>query len=148
MTAASSPAKPAVPVLDWKRCDDGFYCATARLPLNYDHPRGAKISIAVIRSRASGPGPSLGWLFFNGGGPNPQVSTISGVYPNLPAAWRERYNIIMFDPRGMGYSTQIRCFPTEAAESKLLGEPSPGAPATASCPPWCGWTHHRHRRRR
>jgi pimeloyl-ACP methyl ester carboxylesterase len=27
----------------------------------------------------------------------------------------------MFDPRGMGYSTQVRCFPTEAAENKLLG---------------------------
>jgi len=120
-SAAAKLAQPAVPVLDWKRCDDGFYCATARVPLNYSHPRGAHISIAVISSRATGPGPSLGWLFINGGGPNPQVSTMSGVYPNLPAAWRERYNIIMFDPRGMGYSTQIRCFPTEAAESKLLG---------------------------
>jgi pimeloyl-ACP methyl ester carboxylesterase len=43
------------------------------------------------------------------------------VYPKLPAAWRERYNLIIFDPRGMGYSTQVRCFPTEAAENKLLG---------------------------
>ena len=111
-TSASKPAEPAVPVLDWKPCDDGFYCATARVPLNYSHPRGAQISIAVISSRATGPGPSLGWLFLNGGGPNPQVSTLPGGYPNLPAAWRERYNLITFDPRGMGYSTQIRCFPT------------------------------------
>jgi pimeloyl-ACP methyl ester carboxylesterase len=121
LTATSMVAEPAVPVLGWKPCDDGFYCATARVPLNYGHPRGARISIAVISSRATGPGPSLGWLFLNGGGPNPQVSTLSGAYPNLPAAWRERYNIITFDPRGMGYSTQIRCFPTEAAETKLLG---------------------------
>jgi len=121
VTAASKPAGPTVPALDWKPCDHGFYCATARVPLNYSHPRGAKISIAVISSRATGPGHSLGWLFLNGGGPNPQVSTLSRVYPNLPAAWRERYNLIMFDPRGMGYSTQIRCFPTEAAERKLLG---------------------------
>ncbi len=118
---ASKSAEPAVPVLEWKPCDDGFYCATARVPLNYSDPHGTQISIAVISSRATGPGPSLGWLFFNGGGPNPQVSTMSRVYPNLPAAWRERYNIITFDPRGMGYSTQIRCFPTEAAENKLLG---------------------------
>jgi len=69
-SAAAKLAQPAVPVLDWKRCDDGFYCATARVPLNYSHPRGAHISIAVISSRATGPGPSLGWLFINGGGPH------------------------------------------------------------------------------
>jgi pimeloyl-ACP methyl ester carboxylesterase len=118
LTAASVPA---VPVLRWKPCDHGFYCATARAPLNYSHPHGAQVSIAVISSRATGPGHSLGWLFLNGGGPNPQVSTLPGGYPNLPAAWRERYNLITFDPRGMGYSTQIRCFPTEGAEHKLLG---------------------------
>jgi pimeloyl-ACP methyl ester carboxylesterase len=122
VTAAPKPARPAVPPLDWKPCDHGFYCATARVPLNYRHPRGTKISIAVISSRATGPGRSLGWLFLNGGGPNPQVSTLSRVYPNLPAAWHERYNLIMFDPRGMGYSTQIRCFPSQAAERKLLGD--------------------------
>ena len=120
-SGAAESAGAAVPVLDWKPCDDGFYCAAARVPLNYSDPHGAQISIAVISSRATGPGAGLGWLFFNGGGPNPQVSTMSRVYPNLPAAWRERYNIITFDPRGMGYSTQIRCFPTEAAENKLLG---------------------------
>ena len=121
MTAASKPAEPAAPALHWKPCDNGFYCATARVPLNYSHSRGAQISIAVISSRATGPGRSLGWLFLNGGGPNPQVSTLPRAYPNFPAPWRERYNLITFDPRGMGYSTPIRCFPTEAAENKLLG---------------------------
>jgi pimeloyl-ACP methyl ester carboxylesterase len=123
--APRQPAGPAVPVLAWKPCDHGFRCASARVPLNYKDPRGRQISIAVISHRATGPGRRLGWLFFNGGGPNPQVSTMSTVYPNLPAAWRERYNIITFDPRGMGYSTQIRCFPTEAAENKLLGNLPP-----------------------
>jgi pimeloyl-ACP methyl ester carboxylesterase len=122
-TASAAPASagPAVPVLTWKSCDTGYYCATARVPLNYRDPRGPQISIAVISHRATGPGPSLGWLFFNGGGPNPQVVTMPRFWPNLPAQWRERYNIITFDPRGMGYSTQIRCFPTEAAENALLG---------------------------
>ncbi len=126
--AAPRPAAPAVPVLAWKPCDHGFQCATARVPLNYRDPRGAQITIAVISHRATGPGRSLGWLFFNGGGPEPQVSAMSGVYPILPAAWRERYNIITFDPRGMGYSTQVRCYPTEAASEKAEGN-LPGSPA-------------------
>jgi pimeloyl-ACP methyl ester carboxylesterase len=124
-SAAPKPAGPAVPVLDWKPCDDGFQCATARVPLTYSDPGGAQISIAVISHRATGPGSTLGWLFINGGGPAPQVSGMPSTYSNLPAAWREQYNIITFDPRGMGYSTQIRCFPTEAAENKLLGNLPP-----------------------
>jgi len=120
---ASGLTGAAVPVLAWKPCDNGFQCATARVPLNYKDPRGAQLSIAVISHRATGPGSSLSWLFFNGGGPNPQVDSLVQAYDNggLPAPWRERYNIITFDPRGMGYSTQLRCFPTEAAENKLLG---------------------------
>jgi pimeloyl-ACP methyl ester carboxylesterase len=120
--AVSSVAvSAAVPTLAWKPCDGGYQCATARVPLNYKDPDGTRISIAVISHRATGPGTSLGWLFINGGGPNPQVSTMSSTYPALPAPWRERYNVITFDPRGMGYSTQIQCFPTEAAENALLG---------------------------
>jgi pimeloyl-ACP methyl ester carboxylesterase len=126
--AAPRPAGPAAPALAWKPCDHGFQCATAHLPLNYRDPRGAQISIAVISHRATGPGPSLGWLFFNGGGPEPQVSTMPGVYPILPAAWRERYNIITFDPRGMGYSTQVRCYPTVAARDKAMGNLPDGFP--------------------
>ena len=120
-SATASPATPTVPVLAWKPCDGMFRCATARVPLNYRDPRGATISIAVISHLATGPGRSLGWLFLNFGGPNPQLGNMATVYPNLPAAWRERYDLIIFDPRGMGYSTQIRCFPTEAAENQLLG---------------------------
>jgi pimeloyl-ACP methyl ester carboxylesterase len=120
-SAAPAPARPAVPVLAWKSCDDGFQCATALVPLDYHDPRAAQVSIAVISHQATGPGSALGWLFINGGGPNPQVSGLPTTYQQIPAAWRERYNIITFDPRGMGYSTQVRCFPTEAAEEKLLG---------------------------
>jgi pimeloyl-ACP methyl ester carboxylesterase len=136
LTAALTQAQPEVPVLAWKACDDGFYCATARVPLNYRDPRGAKISIATISSRATGPGRSLGWLFFNGGGPSPQVVQLPMIYHNLPAAWRERYNLIMFDPRGMGYSTQIRCFPSEAAENKLTGNLPPFPVGAAQQATW------------
>ena len=115
-------AGPAVPELAWKPCEHGFYCATAHVPLNYRDPRGPRIRIAVISSRATGPGRSLGWLFFNGGGPEPQVSGFSAVYSTFPAQWRERYNIITFDPRGLGYSTQVRCYPSEAAEQRATGK--------------------------
>ena len=109
-----------VPVLHWKACDGGFECATARVPLDYQHPGGAKISIAMVRHLATDPARRLGSLFINGGGPAEQIEGSLGFYPTLPAVLRERYDIVFFDPRGFGFSTAVRCFPTAAAEQKFL----------------------------
>ncbi len=119
---APRPAPPgqAVPVLHWRPCDSGFQCATARVPLDYHRPRGATIRLAVLRHRATEPAHRIGSLFVNGGGPNEQIEGVLRAYHNFPAVLRARFDIITFDPRGFGYSTAIRCFPTQAAESKLL----------------------------
>jgi pimeloyl-ACP methyl ester carboxylesterase len=113
-------ATAPVPVLKWKACDGGFQCATARVPLDYRHPDGAKISIAVVRHLATDPARRLGSLFINGGGPGEQIEGLVGFYPSLPAVMRERFDIIFFDPRGFGLSTAVRCFPDAAAEQKFL----------------------------
>lgn len=118
---ASRPAADApVPVLHWRPCDGGFQCATARVPLDYRQPRGATIRLAVVRHLATDPAHRIGSLFVNGGGPNEQIVSFLGALHNFPAALRARFDIITFDPRGFGYSTAIRCFPSEAAEAKLL----------------------------
>jgi hypothetical protein len=38
----------------------------------------------------------------------------------VPAVLRKRFNIISFDPRGFGFSTAVRCFPSASAEQKFL----------------------------
>jgi pimeloyl-ACP methyl ester carboxylesterase len=119
--AGTAPTAAAqVPVLTWKACDGGFQCATARLPLDYRHPGGAKVSIAVARHLATEPARRLGSLFINGGGPAEQIEGIAGFYPSLPAVMRERFDIVFFDPRGFGFSTAVRCFPDAAAEQAFL----------------------------
>jgi pimeloyl-ACP methyl ester carboxylesterase len=122
-TAAVAPAAAAtpVPVLHWRSCYGGFQCATARVPLSYRDPRGAAISIAVVRHLATDSARRVGTLFFNAGGPAAQIQGFVTGFGQLPAAFTTRYNIITFDPRGFGYSTAVRCFPTMAAESKFLG---------------------------
>jgi pimeloyl-ACP methyl ester carboxylesterase len=117
----SGPAAPPVPVLHWRSCYGGFQCATARVPLSYRDPRGAAISIAVVRHLATDPARRVGTLFFNAGGPAEQIEGFVTGFGQLPAAFTARYDIITFDPRGFGYSTAVRCFPTMAAESKFLG---------------------------
>jgi len=119
---APGSATPPVPVLHWRSCYGGFQCATARVPLSYRDPRGATISIAVLRHLATDPTRRIGTLFFNSGGPMEQIDTLVANFGGfIPAAIAARYDIITFDPRGFGYSTAVRCFPTMAAESKFLG---------------------------
>src|SRR6202034_1146835 len=128
--AAPGSATPPVPVLHWRSCYGGFQCATARVPLSYRDPRGATISIAVVRHLATDPAHRAGTLFFNSGGPTEQIDGfVTGGLGELPAAVRARWDIITFDPRGFGYSTAVRCFPAMAAETKFLGGLVYGAPA-------------------
>ncbi len=118
---APASAAPPVPVLRWRSCYGGFQCATARVPLSYRDPRGAMISIAVVRHLATDPARRAGTLFINGGGPMAQIDGLVTGFGQLPAAFTARWDIITFDPRGFGYSTAVRCFPTMAAEGEFLG---------------------------
>src|ERR1700722_8503187 len=119
-TAPGSGTSP-VPVLHWRSCYGGFQCATARVPLSYRDPRGATISIAVVRHLATGPARPIGTWFATLGGPQEQIEPFVAGFGGFPAAIAARYDIITFDPRGFGYSTAVRCFATVAAESKFLG---------------------------
>ena len=117
---AARSAAAQVPVLHWTPCHHGWQCATARVPLDYRHPGGAKISIAVVRHLATDPARRLGSLFINGGGPGEQIEGLLGFYPSLPAVMRARFDIVVFDPRGFGFSTAVRCFRSAAAEQQFL----------------------------
>src|SRR6185369_8012860 len=69
-TTAPSPTTSASPAgaLTWTSCGGGFECATARPPLDWDHPDGRTAQVSVIRLRASGaPAQRVGALFVNPG---------------------------------------------------------------------------------
>lgn len=130
-TAAGVRAGPAVPVLRWHPCRGvkGFQCATARVPLDYRHPRGQMIRLAVIRHRAADPAHRIGSVFFNPGGPGDAGTTVlPQVYPLFPATVRARFDVVSWDPRGVGQSTAVQCFPTAAAEAKFFAKLPAGFP--------------------
>jgi pimeloyl-ACP methyl ester carboxylesterase len=129
--SARVAAAPRVPRLSWAPCDDGFQCATAQVPLDYQHPDGATVSLAVIEHLATDPAGAAGTLFLNGGGPGPQIDGFVAGFAGFPAPLRERFNIITFDERGFGRSTAVQCFPDAAAENALLGGLPPGFPVGA-----------------
>jgi pimeloyl-ACP methyl ester carboxylesterase len=92
------------------------------VPLDYRHPRGPTIHLAVIRHRATDPGHRIGTLFFNPGGPGSSgVAALGEFLPLFPAAVRERFDIASWDPRGVGASTPVRCFASARQANRLLG---------------------------
>jgi pimeloyl-ACP methyl ester carboxylesterase len=80
-------------------------CATADLPLDYDRPNGQQVHIAVARVPAAGS--RQGVLFFNFGGPGGAAVAYLQVRgaSTLWHALNEHFDIIAFDPRGVGQST-------------------------------------------
>ncbi|WP_326622014.1 alpha/beta hydrolase [Streptomyces decoyicus] len=117
--ATRSPSVPA-PRLDWRPCaqDRAFDCATAKVPLDYRRPGGRTIELAVVKRKATAPGSRIGTLFFSPGGPGgPGTVQMPQVYKHFPQQVRERFDIVSWDPRGIGNSTAVNCFdsPEEAA---------------------------------
>jgi len=128
--AGLAPSMPPVPVVNWEPCADprqqDFDCATAQVPLDYGNPEGAMITLAVIRHLATDPANRLGALFFNPGGPgDPGTLQLPAWFGFFPAALRARFDIISWDPRGIGASTAVQCF-ADADEGQQVFAGLPG----------------------
>ncbi|MDN0195609.1 alpha/beta hydrolase [Streptomyces sp. S.PNR 29] len=87
-----------------------WQCATMKAPLDWDDPKGDTIDLQLIRVKSTG-GESrrIGSLVFNFGGPG-----VSGVttLPSFGADYgklRTRYDLVSFDPRGVGRSAPVLC---------------------------------------
>ncbi|MFD5936041.1 alpha/beta hydrolase [Streptomyces sp. NPDC060333] len=113
--------------LDWHPCVPGspFDCAGFKVPLNHREPRGRGIDLAVVRRKASDPGRRVGTLFFNPGGPGgPGTVQMPANYGAFPKELRERFDIVSWDPRGIGNSTAVNCFESpEKAAAWASGKP-------------------------
>jgi pimeloyl-ACP methyl ester carboxylesterase len=100
----------AVPALRWTPCHGAFQCAPASVPLSYREPKGKAITLAVIRLPASDPGRRIGSLFFNFGGPGTDgVGELTRFAARYPDELRARFDLVSFDPRGIGGSAPISC---------------------------------------
>ncbi|WP_119727069.1 alpha/beta hydrolase [Thermomonospora amylolytica] len=99
------------PKLGWYECYEGAECATVRLPLDYDNPKGATTEIAVLRVKARNPKKRIGSLFVNPGGPGGQGTAMAyQAQYFLGKEVLDRFDIVGFDPRGIGFSANIKCF--------------------------------------
>jgi pimeloyl-ACP methyl ester carboxylesterase len=112
--------------IEWSACSDpmidGLECAVYQVPLDYRQVDGPSLELALRRMRATGEAPT-GTLFFNPGGPGGTGSVqFPQWYGLFPEAVRRSFDIVSWDPRGIGESTQPRCFEDSAQEAALIGD--------------------------
>ncbi|MFE6362320.1 alpha/beta hydrolase [Streptomyces sp. NPDC057806] len=89
---------------------DEWQCATMKAPLDWDEPKGDTIRLALIRAEASGDRDRrIGSLLFNFGGPGGSGVTTLPAFGQDYAKLRTRYDLVSFDPRGVGRSAPVRC---------------------------------------
>jgi pimeloyl-ACP methyl ester carboxylesterase len=116
--AAAQVAAVPTPKLAWKPCagKPKYRCARVRVPLDYDAPTGATVSLSVVRRPADDPGHRLGSLFLNPGGPGGSGVQFVQFYSErvYTPEVREKFDLVSFDPRGIADSDGIQCFDSNA----------------------------------
>ncbi|MGA5821066.1 alpha/beta hydrolase [Kitasatospora sp. NPDC094028] len=108
--------------------DPAQQCATLAVPLDYRHPDGDRITLTVSRIATAKPGLRQGVLVIIPGGPGDSGLDRPGrAVKQLPQAVKDRFDLIGFDPRGVGASTPVGCGLDSAdlAPVKLRPWPAP-----------------------
>jgi pimeloyl-ACP methyl ester carboxylesterase len=106
-----------------------WQCATLKVPLDHAEPDGERIGIALIRAVATDRKNRIGSLIFNFGGPG--ASGVA-VLPSLAQDYeklRARYDLVSFDPRGVGRSVGVRCLDDEKLDAYFAQDATPDTAA-------------------
>ncbi len=138
--------------IEWGACpplapgatrNPGQKCGTVTVPLDYQHPDGKTITIEVSELATAKPGKMRGYLLLNPGGPALEgLNMPSTMAPTLPASVRDEYDLIGFDPRGVGVSTPMSCglpqsfagtFPYPAADGSITQNVAQAKAAAGDC---------------
>jgi pimeloyl-ACP methyl ester carboxylesterase len=129
----AQPVPTAGPVstasVDWQPCGldhPGYDCATVPVPLDYDDPAQAMTYVALTRWPAADAQNRIGSVFLNFGGPGASgvEPVINGFGEGFGAALEGRFDVVGFDPRGVGASEPLNCFDTpEGFGNYLASQP-------------------------
>jgi pimeloyl-ACP methyl ester carboxylesterase len=114
-TATTAPSATPVPTLpppaplEWHDCDS-WQCADFTVPLDYSNPGRGDLTLSLTRLPATDPGQRIGSLLLNPGGPGGSaVDYLKAVAFAIPAEIKQRFDLVAFDPRGVGASSPILC---------------------------------------
>ena len=135
-----APATPAaapssVGPLDWGPCEEAppvlgdgpeFQCAVLTVPLDESDPAAGTVDLAVTRLPVAVGRSRIGSLVVNPGGPGASaVDYLQAASGLVPAPVRARFDLVAFDPRGVGRSAPVRCATTAELDAYFALDPSP-----------------------
>ncbi|MER6559413.1 alpha/beta hydrolase [Streptomyces sp. NPDC001027] len=137
--SAALPAALTGQKLDWGRCGPtadssapggNWQCATLKTPLDWSQPGGRTIDLALVRAKSRAEGSDrIGSLLFNFGGPGASgVSTLPS-YGSTVSSLRDRYDLVSWDPRGVGASDGVRCRSDKDIQAAESLDSTPDTPA-------------------
>lgn len=96
------------------------------MPLDYADPGGRRIDVAVVRLPAADPSARIGSLVINPGGPGGSGVQYARYARYLfPPEIRDRFDVVGFDPRGVGASTAVRCYDDKQLDQYVAVDPTP-----------------------
>ena len=113
----------------WGPCASGptrfveLECGSIAVPLDYDAPPGETIEIALVRSPTADDDQRIGSLLFNPGGPGGSgIDFLSSAAVAVPRGLSRHFDLVSFDPRGVGQSSAVDCDVDIDDNVVLLGE--------------------------
>ena len=115
--------------IKWRTCYDALKCADVLVPIDYTNIKLGTFRISMLKYEASNKEDRIGSLFVNPGGPG--ASGVEYAYaaeyifsPQVLAL----YDIVGFDPRGVGRSAPIRCLTDDETDANYASDPKPDNP--------------------
>lgn len=115
--------------LTWSHCGNG-QCAWLEVPLDYGRPEGKTVDIAVYREMATDQKNVVGDLVVNPGGPGQsgiEYAAASSYVFRAPLT--NHFNVVGFDPRGVGQSDPLKCWGTKKMDAFVAAPAMPQTPA-------------------
>ncbi|MGY1711973.1 alpha/beta hydrolase [Geodermatophilus sp. SYSU D00758] len=141
-STSAAPAEAIAQDIEWTPCDEqidpliagtpgserdlAFECGRTEVPISYEEPDGATLPLFLVRARLAGQTDRIGSLLVNPGGPGGSGADAAiGSALTLPEDVLRRFDLVGFDPRGVGLSTPVECVPAELKDRLVAAEPRP-----------------------
>ncbi|EWT03606.1 alpha/beta hydrolase [Intrasporangium oryzae NRRL B-24470] len=105
-------------------------CGSVRVPVDYAHPDGATVRIALRKVPATKPSMRKGTLFINPGGPGASgIEFARHASSFFSTRVRDVWDVVGFDPRGIGESGGFPCLRTKDLDAMYAADPTPDTAA-------------------